>query len=214
LLLGLLIALLSVQTILALDIGMGGLQWAVLTQHDRTHVFLSATLAALIVPFAEETIFRGFLQTEFTRRLGFRWGWLLAALVYALAHFLKIPDSVDHERVHLWSGASALGAAFLPLLHGDFLGGRGANLLVIGLILGGLFRRTGTLWLNYGLHAGWIAGLLLSSGLTRPAHVTLWTGDGLLSTPLTTVVLAVLGWWLWRFYLQPQPESVSGATSS
>jgi membrane protease YdiL (CAAX protease family) len=213
-LLGLFIALLSVQTILALDAGMGGLKWAVLTWPERRHVFLSAMLAALIVPFAEETIFRGFLQTEFTRRLGFRWGWLLAALVYALAHFLKIPDAVDHVPIHPWSGVSALGAAFLPLVHGDFLSGRGANLLVIGMILGGMFWRTGTLWLNYGLHAGWIAGLLLGSGLSRPARVTLWTGDGLLSSPLTTIVLAVLGWWLWRFYRRPQPGSASGATPS
>jgi membrane protease YdiL (CAAX protease family) len=212
-LLGLFIALLSVQTILAIDAGMGGLQGAVLDPGKRTHVFLGALLAALLVPLAEETIFRGFLQTEFTRRLGLRWGWLLAALVYTLAHFLKIPDDVDHAAVHLWSGASALGAAFLPLVHGDFLSGRGANLLIIGLILGGLFRRTGTLWLNYGLHAGWIAGLLLASGLSRPGRVTFWTGDGLLSSPITTIVLAVLGWWLWRFYRKPPAESVTGATS-
>jgi membrane protease YdiL (CAAX protease family) len=213
-LLGLFIALLSVQTILAVDVGMGGLQWAVLDAHARTHVFISAFLAALLVPFAEETIFRGFLQTEFTRRLGSRWGWLLVALVYALAHFLKIPDEVDHAPVHLWSSASALGAAFLPLVHGDFLSGRGANLLVIGLILGGLFRRTGTLWLNDGLHAGWIAGLLLASGLTRPARITFWTGDGLLSSPITTIVLAVIGWWLWRFYRKPPATPETGATPS
>lgn len=210
-LLGLFIALLSVQTILALDAGMGGLKWAVLTASARTHVFLSAAIAALLVPVAEETIFRGFLQTELSRRLGFRWGWLLAALVYALAHFLRIPDWVDRAPVHLWSGASALGAAFLPLAHGDFFSGRGANLLLIGLILGGMFRRTGTLWLNYGLHAGWIVGLLLASGLSRPARVTWWTGDGLLSSPLTTLVLAVLGWWLWRFYRRPQPLPGTGA---
>jgi membrane protease YdiL (CAAX protease family) len=185
-----------------------------LDAHQRTHVIVSAIVAALLVPFAEETIFRGFLQTELVAGLGFRPGWILAAVIYALAHFLKIPDAVDHMPVHPWSGASALGAAFLPLVHGDFLSGRGANLLLIGLILGGVFARTGTLWFNGGLHAGWIAGLLLASGLSRPARVTVWTGDGLLSSPLTTLVLAVLGWWLWRFYRRPQPSPATGAPLS
>jgi membrane protease YdiL (CAAX protease family) len=211
LLLGLLLGFIAVQTIIGLDVGFGGLSWAVLTSHERTRVIVGAIVAALLVPPAEETIFRGFLQTEISRRLGPRGGWLLTALVFALVHFLKIPDSLDHQPVHLWSGPGALGQAFLPILHGWFLSGRGANLLILGLVLGGVFRRTRTLWFNYGLHAVAILGLLLVSGLTRPTHASFWTGDDLLSSPLTTVVLAVLGWWLWRFYRRPVPGTGSSA---
>jgi membrane protease YdiL (CAAX protease family) len=222
-LLGLLIALLSVQTVLALDFACGGLAWVKLTAHERTTIILTTLLAALLVPPAEETIFRGFLQTEIVRRLGWRAGWTLTALLYALAHLLKIPDTIDAQPVHLWSGVTALGASFQTLgasLHSvvapasaaDVYPGKLVNLLLIGLALGGTFRRTGNLWLNYGLHGGWIIGLFIGLKMTQAAQVSIWTGKDLLSSPLTTLVLLLLGWWLWRYYRRPQLSSGSGAT--
>jgi membrane protease YdiL (CAAX protease family) len=223
-LLGLLIALLSVQTILALDFACGGLAWVQLTSHERMKIILTTLVAALLVPPAEETIFRGFLQTELVGRLGWRVGWTLAALLYALAHFLKIPDTIDSQPVHIWSGVTALGASFQTLgasLHAmvapahaaEAYPGKLVNLLLIGLILGGLFRRTGNLWLNYGLHGGWIVGLFIGLKTTQPAQVSIWTGTDILSSPLTTLVLLLLGWWLWRYYRRPRPEPASGANA-
>jgi membrane protease YdiL (CAAX protease family) len=218
-LLGLLIALVSLQTILGLEVGFGGLTWAISTPDERLRIIGTALAAAILVPLTEETIFRGFLQTELSRTLGLRGGWIAAALIYTLAHFLKIPVTLDHRPIHVWSGVTAVGAAFGPLLHGAFLNGHGLNLLLIGLILGGLFWRTGMLWLNYGLHGGWILGLLLASGLTRPAPTaSIWTGSDLLASPLTTLVLVLLGFWLWLFFRRPPPEppseSVPGARTS
>ena len=213
-LLGLALALVSTQLILGLQMSVVGLAWTPLSTHDEHRVILTALVAALLVPLAEETIFRGFLQTELIHRLGWRGGWILTALLFAVAHFIKIPVELDHAPVHAWSGVTALGAAFLPLLQGAFLGGRGLNLLLIGLLLGGAFLRAGTLWLNYGLHGGWIFALLLASGLTQPAVKTsFWWGGGLLDSPLTSLVLLLLGWWLWRFYLPPWLESESGANA-
>jgi membrane protease YdiL (CAAX protease family) len=202
-LLGLFAAFLAVQTIIGLSIGCGGLTWAVLAGHERTRIITGAIVAALLVPPAEETIFRGFLQTELSRSFSARIGWIVVALLYAIAHFLKIPDSLDHQPVHAWSGMTAIGAAFQPLIQGWFLSWKGANLFILGLVLGGVFQRTGTLWFNEGLHAGCILGLLLTSGLTRPTRASFWTGDDILSSPLTALVLAVLGWWLWRYYRRP-----------
>ena len=221
-LLGLLIALLSVQTILAIDFACGGLAWVQLTPHDRMKIIGTTLLAALTVPLAEETIFRGFLQTELVGRLGWRGGWILTALIYAIAHFLKIPATIDSQPVHVWSGVTALGESFQTLgaaLHAmvapenaaEIYPGKLVNLLLIGLILGGLFPRTGNLWLNYGLHAGLIVGLFIGLKMTRPAQVSIWTGTDLVSSPLTTLVLLLLGWWLWRYYRRPQPGSGSGA---
>ena len=206
-LLGLVMALVSVQTILGLDVGFGGLSWAVLTPHDRWRILATALTAALLVPLTEETIFRGFLQTELSRGLGRRGGWIVAAVIFALAHFLKVPDTLDHQTVHVWSGVTGVGAAFGPLVHLQFVSGKGLNLLLIGLILGGLFWRTGMLWLNYGLHAGWILGLLLASGLTRPSpNPSVWTRGELIASPLTTIVLVLLGCWLWLFFRRPPPN--------
>jgi membrane protease YdiL (CAAX protease family) len=213
-LLGLLIAFVSVQTILGLEVGFGGLMWATNTPHDRLRIMAAALVAALLVPPAEETIFRGFLQTEISRRLGLRAGWIVAAIIFALAHFIKVPAEPGHPPVHVWSGVTAVGQAFMPVLQGDFLCGRGLNLLLIGLILGGIFWRTGMLWINYGLHGGWIVAMLLASGLTRPAPtVSVWTGGDLLSSPLTSLVLVLLGFWLWLFFRRPSPEPEPGANA-
>ena len=69
---------------------------------------------------SRETIFRGFLLSELARSAGRCWGNAIAALIFALAHFLKIPETFDHQPVHLWSGATAIGAAFLNVSGGDF----------------------------------------------------------------------------------------------
>jgi membrane protease YdiL (CAAX protease family) len=208
------IALVSTQLILGLEVAFAGLGWAQVTTHDAHRILFTAIVAALLVPFAEETIFRGFIQTKLVRGLGAHGGIVFGALIFMLAHFLKVPAGFDHAPVHGWSGASALGAAFLPVLQGQFLDGRGLNLFLLGLILGGLFLRWGTLWLNYGLHGGLILALILASGLTRPAvQGAFWAGDGLLSSLLTSAVLVLLGFWLWFFYRRHWPESDPGPTA-
>jgi membrane protease YdiL (CAAX protease family) len=183
LLLGLLIAAVSLQAILGLDLAVAGFTSAHLSAGAVWARVLLAFVAALFVAPLEETIFRGFLQREMVQGLGWRVGWVLAAAIYTLAHFLKVPVDLDREPVHLWSGASALVAAFSQLgptllLAGNI--GKVMNLFLVGLILGGIFLRAGSLWLNAGLHAGWIFGLLLFTGLTRPddpPRVAFFGGD-------------------------------------
>ena len=209
---GFVIALVSAQALLGLDLASGVRTWMPLDAHALAQLLGKTLIAALLVPLAEETIFRGFLQTELMHRIGSRAGWLLAAFIYMLAHFVKIPVELDHQPVHPWSGFRALGEAFLPAFQGAFLGGRGLNLLLLGLILGGTFWRSGRLWFNYGLHGGLIFSLLLLSGLTRPIHARGWNTD-VLGSPLTTLVLLLLGLWLWRFYRRPLPEPETGANA-
>ena len=168
-LLGLVIALVGAQAIVGADVALGSLEWAPVTSHDEVRIILTALAAALLVPLAEETIFRGFIQTELVRGIGLRAGLMFGALIYMIAHFFKVPAELDHVPVHWWSGVGAVGDMFLPVIHGQFLDGRGLNLFILGLILGGVFLRWGTLWLNYGLHAGLVVALILTSGFTRTA---------------------------------------------
>jgi membrane protease YdiL (CAAX protease family) len=215
LLLGWAVAIVSAQAIVGANLACVGYVSSHLpVEKIVARVFL-ALAAALIVPLLEETVFRGFLQTELIGRLGLRAGWLLAALIYALAHFLKIPPELDQQPVHLWSGISAFGAAFAPIDHGGFISGRGLNLLLIGLILGATFLRNGNLWFNAGLHGGWIFMLLLFSGLARPMEppIVAWLPGDLLSNPVTSVVLILLSLWLWRFYQPPSIEPGTGESA-
>jgi membrane protease YdiL (CAAX protease family) len=208
LLLGYFIAAVSIQAMIGCDLALGGFTSAHLSGSKAMGRVVLAIIAALIAPFLEETVFRGFIQRELVRGLGWRVGWVLAAMIFMLAHFLKIPVELDRQPVHLWSGATALGAAFLNLGRSLVLPeniGKAVNLFLIGLILGGIFLRAGTLWMNAGLHSGWILGLLLFTGFTRPVeppYVSFFGGD-ILSSPATTVVLLLLGLWLWRFYRHP-----------
>ena len=211
LLLGYFMAAVTAQAIIGLDLALSGFTSAHRTGHEIFSRVFIALVAALLIPPLEETIFRGFLQVELGERFGWCAGWIGAALLFMLAHFLKIPPSLDGQPVHLGSGAAALWAALGPIGDGSFLSGRGLNLFLIGLILGGIFLRSGSLWLNAGLHSGWILVLLLFTGLTRPLEVPrvpFFAGD-FLSTPITSLVLILAGLWLWRFYRHPSilPEN-------
>jgi membrane protease YdiL (CAAX protease family) len=218
LLLGYFIAAVSIQAMVGAYLAVVGFTSAHLSGNEIARRVLLALVAALLAPPLEETIFRGFLQRELVERLGWRAGWVLAAVIFMLAHFMKIPVELDQQPVHLWSGATALGAAFANFGHDlsqpENLG-KAVNLFLIGLILGGIFLRSGTLWLNAGLHSGWIFGLLLFTGLTRPMdppYVSYFSHD-ILSSLSTTVVLVLLGLWLWLFYRHPSilPESGENA---
>jgi membrane protease YdiL (CAAX protease family) len=208
LLLGYFIAAVSIQAMLGANLALAGFTSAHLSGSKAAGRVLLAVVAALLAPPLEETVFRGFIQRELVRGLGWRAGWVLAASIFMLAHFLKIPVEFDHEPVHLWSGATALGAAFVNFgqtMSQPENAGKAINLFLIGLILGGIFLRSGSLWVNAGLHSGWILGLLLFTGFTRPVeppYVSYFGGD-MLSSLSTTVVLLLLGLWLWRFYRHP-----------
>ena len=215
-LLGLLMAFVAIQALMGFDLAAAGFHSAGLSAGKVWTRVGMALVAAVIVAPVEETIFRGFLQREFTRGLGWRAGWILAALVYALAHFLTT-SGLDKEPVHWWSGAAAWPAMFaqagvdLASLENAV---KALNLFLLGLVLGGLFLRAESLWANAGLHAGLILGLLLFTGLTRPDDPprVAWLGGNILSSFVTTVVLIVLGLWLWRYYRHPsvQPETTPG----
>jgi membrane protease YdiL (CAAX protease family) len=208
LLLGYFIAAVSIQAMLGANLALAGFTSAHLSSGQAWGRVLLALVAALIAPLLEETIFRGFIQRELIKGLDWRLGWIFGAVIFTLAHFLKIPVELDQEPVHLWSGVTAIGAAFVNLDH-DLVQpeniGKEVNLFLIGMILGGIFLRAGSLWVNAGLHSGWIFGLLLFTGLTRPLeppYVSFFGGD-ILSSLSTTVVLLLLGLWLWRFYRHP-----------
>lgn len=169
------------------------------------------TLAtALLVSPLEEILFRGAIQTVLISRMGRMTGWLLGALFFAIVHFVKVPKPFHPEPVTWLSGFQAIGLALSPLAQPSTYGFMFFCLLAVGLILGGMFLRTGSLWVPMGLHTGWIIGLKWGSALTQPAAGAsdLLGRSDLMSGGLTLIVLALLGLLLWRFY--PVPPSTSG----
>jgi membrane protease YdiL (CAAX protease family) len=103
---------------------------------------LSLLAGALVAPFGEEMLFRGFATTAWVRGVGIRQGVFRAALVFAFAHVLTT------------SGTSAPDAFGLAVV------GFGSR-VPIALALGWLFVRRNTIWAPFGLHAAFNAWLLV-----------------------------------------------------
>lgn len=126
------------------------------TQGILRHI-VNATLAAVVVGFLEETLFRGAILTCVQNALGPAAGLIGSSLVYALVHFFQRPTSPTE--LHWWSGLAVLGSMLRGFGQPDYLVPGFFNLLVAGLILGLLRQRTGSLWASVGLHSGWILWL-------------------------------------------------------
>jgi membrane protease YdiL (CAAX protease family) len=109
---------------------------------EAVGIALSLVAGALVAPFGEEVLFRGFATTAWVRGVGVRQGVLRAGLVFAVAHVLTT------------SGTSAGDAFGLAVV------GFGTR-VPIALALGWLFVRRGTIWAPFGLHAAFNAVLLV-----------------------------------------------------
>ena len=105
---------------------------------------LSLLAGAVLAPFGEEVLFRGFATTAWVRGVGIWQGVIRAALVFALAHVLTT------------SGTDAGDAFGLAVV------GFGTR-VPIAIALGWLFMRRRNIWASFGLHAAFNAILLVIS---------------------------------------------------
>ena len=119
------------------------------------HAIFGGLLAGLGVAIVEEAFFRGVMYRALERESGFRmaaWG---TAIVYSAIHFFartKIPaDEVGAD-----SGLRLLGGAFAHFVDPVPILGSFATLLLVGLLLAYVRRRTGTIAAPIGLHMGWV----------------------------------------------------------
>jgi uncharacterized protein len=170
-----------------LNLDQDGLAW--------WRVLGNAALAAAGVAVLEEVLFRGALFGAM--RLVYSWpsALLASSAIYAVVHFFNrppSPDTVDWAAglVTLFRMLSGFGDV-QQLLPGFF------NLMLVGILLGLAYQRTGNLYFSIGLHAGWIFWLKSYGFLTRPVSATSawWWGtgkiiDGWLALVVLVVVLA------------------------
>jgi membrane protease YdiL (CAAX protease family) len=160
-------------------------------------VLLVGLLAAALVAFFEELVFRGIVFQLAHRALP-AWGSVpVAALIFALVHFLRVPSSAwpAGTPVPWWSGFAVAwrSVAALPrtLDPATF-----AGLLLAGAVLCLIFLRNGTLLAPIGLHAGWVWGARLHRDLVEvEAPSAAWGGRALIdgAVPLGLLVLLLVG---------------------
>jgi membrane protease YdiL (CAAX protease family) len=175
------------------------------------HVFVwprlgKVLLAAISVPFIEETFFRGIVLGILLRTGRKLLSVLAVSALFAAVHFLK--GSEREPAIATWtSGFQSIRDAFAGFGDPMMVLAAFATLFVIGCILADARVLTRSLWLPIGLHAGWIFASGTFSWLARRQMVALpWLGKNLL-VGIIPLGLAAITWILIRLWLKDDRAS-------
>jgi len=174
--------------------------------YSLRHVFLwprfgKVLVAAITVPFIEETFFRGIVLGILLRTGRKRLSVVAVSVLFAAVHFLK--GSEREPIIVTWtSGFRSMGDAFVGFGDPMMVLAAFATLFLIGCILADARVLTRSLWLPIGLHAGWIFASGTFSWLARRQMVALpWLGKNLL-VGIIPLGLAAVTWVLMRQWLK------------
>jgi len=170
------------------------------------HVFVwprfgKVLLAAISVPFIEETFFRGMVLGILLRTGRKLLSVVAVSGLFSAVHFLK--GSEREPAIVTWtSGFASISDAFAGFGDPMIMLAAFATLFLIGCILADARVLTRSLWLPIGLHAGWIFGSGTFSWLARRQVVALpWLGKNLL-VGIIPLGLAAVTWILMRMWLK------------
>ncbi len=131
---------------------------------ETSGFILNLVAGAILAPLGEEILFRGFATTAWVRGIGARRGIVRGALFFAVVHVLTISGSTAGEAFQL----ALIGfATRVPVaLALGYLFVRGFTINVPGL--GVVSAPAGSIWVPFGLHAGFNGILLiLAEAATR-----------------------------------------------
>lgn len=183
--------------------------WYAAKSPDKALVglLLEALGTGLAVALLEEFVFRGALQSLLAKWLRPRSLFFALAAFFALVHFFNPPHGLEAGEVEAATGFWMVGRIFAHFFaqfaNPSFLLAEFAVLFAIGLVLGYVRMKTGSLWLGIGLHAGWVFGVKTLSPLTERTFeagaMMPWLGATLRVGAISClVVLATWGLlWLW-----------------
>jgi uncharacterized protein len=163
-------------------------------------------LAAISVPFIEETFFRGIVLGVLLRT-GRKFLPIIAvSALFAAVHFLK--GSERGTATVTWrSGFESIAQAFAGFGDPMMVLAAFATLFLIGCILADARVLTHSLWLPIGLHGGWIFASGGFSWLARRQMVALpWLGTNLL-VGILPLCLAAVTWITMRRWLKHDRDS-------
>jgi membrane protease YdiL (CAAX protease family) len=169
------------------------------------HVFVwprlgTVLLAAISVPFIEETFFRGIVLGILLRTGRKFLSITIVSGLFAAVHFLKGSER-EHAIVTWTSGFQSIGDAFAGFGDPMMVLAAFATLFLIGCVLADARVLTRSLWLPIGLHAGWIFASGTFNWLARQRIVAWpWLGKNLL-VGIIPLGLAAVTWTAMRLWL-------------
>ena len=166
------------------------------------------TLAAVVVPFVEEPLFRGLFLGVLLRSSPRGVAVFLSSAIFSIVHFLKPPEEPD-PAITWTSGLEAVANAFGQFGEPLLVAAGFTTLFLLGWILADARIRTRSLWLPIGLHSGWIFGSAIFNKVARREMEALpWLGKNLL-IGIAPLGVALVSWALLRAWLKhvETPES-------
>jgi uncharacterized protein len=193
---GLLIGLASMATVPLAGLAFGAYRLAEIANPALLPLdILGVLAAALVVGVLEEFIFRALIFGIMDRLLGLWPAALFSALAYSLVHFLHpvLPAGVVHG--HWYSGFQTLWVAAISFAQmGVHIFPYSLTLFLIGVSLALIYKRSGSLFLVAGIHAGWILAIKLSKDLlvNTGEHSAFFGADMILSKSYVVAVVALV----------------------
>jgi len=188
--------------------------------YSLRHAFLwhkmpEVLLAASVVPIFEELLFCGFFLGVLLRSFSRLSALLITAALFAVVHFLKVPDQTTPNDAVTWtSGFVSIANSFWQFRDPLLLAAGFLTLFTIGCILADARLQTRSLWLSIGLHSGWIfANGVFGRAARRAALALPWLGKDLL-VGIVPLIIALASWMLMRWWVKHEnaraPQPVSG----
>jgi membrane protease YdiL (CAAX protease family) len=168
-------------------------------------VLAGGLAAGLGVGLVEETFFRGLMYRAIERESGFRAAAWTTAIVYAAIHFFartRIPEA----DVGWSSGFTLLAGSLTHFTHPLPVLDSFLTLVLVGLLLAFVRRRTGAIAAGIGLHMGWVFVIKATTSLTRiepeaPAAFLIGPFDGYTGWLVAAWAGLLLAFAAWRGWL-------------
>src|SRR2546423_7712031 len=144
------------------------------------HAVAVVAVTAAVVPFIEETLFRGLFLGVLLRSNRPWTAALLSSGIFSVVHFLKAPNQTSTS-VGWTSGLVSLAHAFDQFTKPMLVLAGFTTLFLIGVVLAYARLSSRSLWLPIGLHAGWIFASGVFNKISHREIVALpWVGKSLL----------------------------------
>lgn len=155
--------------------------------------------AAIVVPFIEESFFRGLVLGILLRRGRKYLSVFLSSALFSVVHFLKAPEGTSP--IVTWtSGFQSIAHSFAQFSEPVLVVAGFTTLFLIGWVLADARMLSASLWFPIGLHSGWILGNGLFSRIARRQMLLLpWLGRNLL-VGLIPLGVVLLTWILVRIW--------------
>lgn len=171
-----------------------------------------AAITAVLVSALEELLFRGALMGVLGRVFRGGLALCLSSAVFAEVHFLQRSEIV--APIHWYSGLELLMQMASGFSAGTPAIAAWLSLFLAGCALGLAYQRTGSLYLGFGMHAGWIFLTKIFGMATVAGAAAGGLKAGSLQLPSVGrwITLAVLGMLVWMF-ARMEPGTKGGLTS-